>query len=203
MHERERWGTGDPESSVGGTVETKKRGRGNVVSPGPFSWPAPAARRVIASPRQASRVRPLLHTISLAPLPFSYLLLFSPFLSAMPGARSGSSVLDRAPLLLSSRSWITTRFLPPRCTPRAAPPAQSASSPLLQPARITRATVHLPYAFFFISVFRNFYCKLKLIICDWSLLVVLLVILRDSNRIRKNVHFYFYNGGRGKEYNPI
>lgn len=106
MHERGRWGTGDPKSGVGGTVETKKRGRGNVVSPGPFSWPAPAARRVIASPRQASRVRPLLHTIPLAPLPFSY-LLSSPLLSAMPGARSGPSVL---PLLLSNRSWITTRF---------------------------------------------------------------------------------------------
>lgn len=34
-------------------------GRANVV---PLSRAAPAARRVIASPRQASRVRPLLHT---------------------------------------------------------------------------------------------------------------------------------------------
>ena len=91
VHERGRWGhrsgAGDPESGVGGTGEMKKRGRGNVVSPGPFSWPAPAARRVIASPGQASRVRPLLHTIPLAPL-----LLSSPLLSS-----PRCLVLDRAP----------------------------------------------------------------------------------------------------------
>lgn len=43
---------------------TAARCRRHGEERGPLSWPAPAARRVIASPGQASRVRPLLRTIS-------------------------------------------------------------------------------------------------------------------------------------------
>lgn len=123
MHERRRWG----HSGEGrGRRRCRRprgrgRGRGNVV-PGPLSRPAPAARRVIASLGQASRVRPLLHTAPPAPTP----------LPSRPGARSGPFVRSlysfsaaRAPSTL-----ITTRFLCPRCTP---PPAQSASRRLLRP----------------------------------------------------------------------
>lgn len=42
-------------------------GQGGRASVVPLSWAAPAARRVIASPGQASRVRPLLHTTPSGP----------------------------------------------------------------------------------------------------------------------------------------
>lgn len=119
-----------------GEVEERKRQRGLS---GLLSWPAPAARRVIASPGQASRVRPLLHTIPLAPL-----LLF-----AMPGARSGPSVL-LLPLLLSSRSC-SLYPRPPRALlghdthRRAARAVRFLTT--AAPARVARATVHLRYAF--------------------------------------------------------
>lgn len=49
-----------------GTAAARRR-RHEGKNEAPLSWPAPAARRVIASPGQASRVRPLLRAISTPP----------------------------------------------------------------------------------------------------------------------------------------
>lgn len=82
-----RGGSTPPEGDLGARRKaqgTAARCRRHGEERGPLSWPAPAARRVIASPGQASRVRPLLRTISTPPFPG---LPFSPRLA-----------LDRAPL---------------------------------------------------------------------------------------------------------
>lgn len=65
----------------------RQGGRANVV---PLSRAAPAARRVIASPRQASRVRPLLHTVPSGPPSPSWRSVGPP---AHPGSLS-LSLLD-------------------------------------------------------------------------------------------------------------
>lgn len=116
---------------------TAARCRRHGEERGPLSWPAPAARRVIASPGQASRVRPLLRTIS---TPLDPLL---PPPSPFP--RDWRSIgPHRAPALplpplsaasFSSRSVVSSI---PRRPPRAllvlvlvrAPPPSQSPSPL-------------------------------------------------------------------------
>lgn len=105
-----------------GTAAARRR-RHEGKNEAPLSWPAPAARRVIASPGQASRVRPLLRAISTPPPPPG------PLLSPEPGARSGPTALPPLYLLYLFFSSVPRR--PPRALLVTPPPSQRPPSPSL------------------------------------------------------------------------
>lgn len=135
-----RGGSTPPEGDLGARRKaqgTAARCRRHGEERGPLSWPAPAARRVIASPGQASRVRPLLRTISTPPSP------------ASPFPRDWRSIGPHSLLPLplpppsaasfSSRSVVSSI---PRRPPRAllvlvrAPPPSQPPSPLFSHHRL-------------------------------------------------------------------
>lgn len=133
-----RGGSTPPEGDLGARRKaqgTAARCRRHGEERGPLSWPAPAARRVIASPGQASRVRPLLRTISTPPLP-------RPPLFPETGARSGPTHCSRSPSLLHPLPLFPAARWFPRRPPRAllvlvrAPPPSQPPSPLFSHHRL-------------------------------------------------------------------
>lgn len=161
-----RGGSTPPEGDLGARRKaqgTAARCRRHGEERGPLSWPAPAARRVIASPGQASRVRPLLRTISTPPLP-------RPPLFPETGARSGPthcsrSLLHPLPLFPAAR-WFPLSLVDHHALsssssvhrrPRSPPRLSSLiidSRPLGEYASIVCLLLHIFFLFFFLVYVR-------------------------------------------------
>lgn len=162
-----RGGSTPPEGDLGARRKaqgTAARCRRHGEERGPLSWPAPAARRVIASPGQASRVRPLLRTISTPPSPASpfprdwrsigpHSLLPLPLPPPSAASFSSRSVVSSIPRRPPRALLVLVRAPPPSQPPRLSSLIID-SRPLGEYASIVCLLLHIFFLFFFLVYVR-------------------------------------------------